>query len=250
MAVANLKAVSMKKLIVFLTLAPVMIFSLSFMSDAQTMNNDQTLDARQQSIVAIAAFTANGNIEDLSTALNEGLDARLSVNEIKEVLVQLYAYAGFPRSLNALNAFMSVLKAREAKGIKDTAGREASPLPTDKSRLELGTEIQTRLSGSPVAGEIYTFAPAIDQFLKSHLFGDIFGRDNLDFQSRELATIAALASMKGVNSQLQAHFRIGMNTGLSKAQINSLVSVLKSKVGKPEAENAAEVLNKVLSNRS
>jgi hypothetical protein len=27
--------------------------------------------------------------------------------------------------------------------------------------------------------------------------GDIFGRDNLDFQSREIATIAALANLDG-----------------------------------------------------
>lgn len=238
----------MKKLIVCLALVLVMISSLSFISDAQTMNNEQTLNARQQSIVTIAAFTANGDMEDLSTALNEGLDAQLTINEIKEVLAQLYAYAGFPRSLNALNAFMSVLKAREAKGSKDAAGREASPMPTDRSSLELGTEVQTHLAGGPVTGEIYTFAPAIDQFLKSHLFGDIFGRDNLDYQSREIATVAALASMKGVNAQLQAHFRIGMNTGLTEAQLHSLVSVLQSKVGKPEADNAAEVLHKVLSN--
>ncbi|HEY9608757.1 carboxymuconolactone decarboxylase family protein [Allocoleopsis sp.] len=212
------------------------------------MNHDQRLDARQQSIVTIAAFTANGDMDDLSTALNEGLDAGLTVNEIKEVLVQLYAYAGFPRSLNALNTFMGVLKAREAKGIKDAAGREASPLPINKSRIELGTEIQTRLVGGPISGEVYTFAPAIDQLLKSHLFGDIFGRDNLNYQSREIATIAALASMKGVNSQLQAHFRIGMNTGLTEAQLNSLISVLQSKVGKPEADNANEILHMVLSN--
>jgi 4-carboxymuconolactone decarboxylase len=240
----------MNKLSVFLSLVAVLIFSFSFVSEAQTMNTERTLNARQQSIVTISAFTANGDMEDLSTALNKGLDAGLSVNEIKEVLVQLYAYAGFPRCLNALNAFMGVLKARETKGIKDNAGREASPLPTDKSRIELGTEIQTRLAGGPVSGEVYTFAPAIDRFLKSHLFGDIFGRDNLDYQSREIATIAALASMKGINSQLQAHFKIGMNTGLTEAQMNSLVSVLKSKVGKPEGDNAAEVLNQVLSNSS
>ncbi|MBP1080201.1 MULTISPECIES: carboxymuconolactone decarboxylase family protein [Bacillus] len=76
--------------------------------------------------------------------------------------------------------------------------REASPLPTNKSSIELGTEIQTRLAGRPVTGEVYEFAPVIDQFLKGHLFGDIFGRDNLDFQSREIATIAALANMDGI----------------------------------------------------
>jgi hypothetical protein len=80
---------------------------------------------------------------------------------------------------------MAVLKDREANGITDEAGKEASPLPTNKSSVELGTENQTRLIGVPATGEYIAFAPAIDQFLKGHLFGDIFGRDNLDFQSRE-----------------------------------------------------------------
>jgi 4-carboxymuconolactone decarboxylase len=211
------------------------------------MTGIPTLNARQQSIVAISAFEANGDMGKLSAALIDGLDAGLTVNEIKEVLVQLYAYTGFPRSLNALTAFMAVLQAREARGVKDRVGQEAGPLPATKSSVELGTENQTRLSGRPVTGGVYAFAPAIDQFLKGHLFGDIFGRDNLDFQSRELATVAALASMQGVNAQLQAHFRIAMNTGLTPAQLNSLVSVLGERVGEAEAENASGILNKVAS---
>jgi Uncharacterized homolog of gamma-carboxymuconolactone decarboxylase subunit len=68
-------------------------------------NESQALDARQQSLVTISALTASGNLEALQTQLNVGLDAGLTVNEIKEALVQLYAYCGFPRSLNALNTF-------------------------------------------------------------------------------------------------------------------------------------------------
>ncbi|MGH9871865.1 MAG: antibiotic biosynthesis monooxygenase [Pyrinomonadaceae bacterium] len=67
------------------------------------MNNSQTLNAKEQSIVTISAFTATGDLEQLRKALNKGLDAGLTVNEIKEVLVHLYAYCGFPRSLNAIN---------------------------------------------------------------------------------------------------------------------------------------------------
>jgi hypothetical protein len=33
--------------------------------------------------------------------------------------------------------------------------------------------------------------PVINRFLQAHLFGDIFERDNLDWQSRELATVGA-----------------------------------------------------------
>ena len=174
----------------------------------------------------------------------------MTVNEIKEILVQLYAYAGFPRSLNGIGTFMAVMEEREHKGIKDTIGREASPLPANRNSVALGTEIQTRLAGKPVTGPLFTFAPAIDQFLKGHLFGDIFGRDNLDFQSRELATISALAAMAGVNPQLQAHLNIGFNVGLTEAQLRSLIAVLKTRVGKKEADNAADVLGKVVKSRT
>lgn len=226
-----------------------LMVSIAAISEAQTVVN-QGLNAKQEAIVTIAAYTAKGDLDKLKAALNEGLDAGLTVNEIKEVLMQMYAYTGFPRSLNGLSTFMAVTEEREKKGIKDELGKEASPLPANKSSIELGTEIQARLAGKPVTGPIYTFAPAIDQFLKGHLFGDIFGRDNLDFQSREIATISALASIEGVNPQLQAHFNIGFNVGLTEAQMKSLITVLGDKVGKKEADNANEVLVKVLSSRA
>ena len=225
------------------------LFGIAAVSEAQTMKSGG-LNAKQQRIVPIAAFTANGDLQKLKTALNEGLDAGLTINEIKEVLVQLYAYAGFPRSLNSINTFIGVLEEREQKGIKAELGKEPSPMPANKSSIELGTEIQTRLIGAPATGKYITFAPAIDQFLKGHLFGDIFGRDNLDFQSREIATISALANMEGVNPQLQSHFSIGFNVGLTEGQMRSLISVLEAKVGKKEGDNANQILSKVLSGRA
>jgi 4-carboxymuconolactone decarboxylase len=211
--------------------------------------NTQALSLKQQGIVTIAAFTAKGDLEKLKTALNEGLNAGLTINEIKEILVQMYAYMGFPRSLNAISTFITVMDERGKKGLRDELGREASPLPSNKSRIELGTEIQTRLIGAPATGGYIAFTPAIDEFLKGHLFGDIFGRDSLDFQSREIATISALASMEGVNAQLQGHFNVGLNVGLSQAQMRSLVSVIESRVGKKEADNAFAILEKVITAR-
>jgi hypothetical protein len=108
---------------------------------------NEGLNAKQEKIVTIAAFTALGHLQKLKTALNEGLDAGLAINEIKEILVQMYAYTGFPRSLNGINTFLEVLEEREKKGIKDKPGKEPSPLPANKSSIELGTEIQTHLIG-------------------------------------------------------------------------------------------------------
>lgn len=201
------------------------------------------LNRKQQGIIPIAALTAKGDLVNLKTALNEGLDAGLTVNEIKEVLVQLYAYSGFPRSLNGINTFMSVIAEREQKGIKDEIGKDSSPLPADKSSLELGTEVQTRLCGGPVKGGAVDFAPAIGEFLKAHLFGDIFGRDNLDEKSREIATISALASLEGVEGQLNAHLRIGRNAGLTEEQSLEIASLLALKVGSKEAYTAKKAMS-------
>jgi 4-carboxymuconolactone decarboxylase len=238
-----------KKLTAILAGIFISAFSIAAILEAKTMKSEG-LNAKQERIVTIAAFTANGHLQKLKTALDEGLDAGLTVSEIKEILIQMYAYAGFPRSLNGINTFMDVLEERKQKGIKDEPGKEPSPMPANKSSIELGTENLTRLTGAPTTGKFSTFAPAIDTFLKGHLFGDIFGRDNLDFQSREIATISALAAIEGVNPQLQSHFNIGFNTGLTEAQMRSLISVLEGQVGKKEADNAYDVLGKVLSSRA
>ena len=85
-------------------------------ANAQEMD---TLSKRQQAIVPIAAMTAKGDMEHLKGAISEGLASGLTVSEIKEVMTHLYAYTGFPRSLNALTTFMKVLDERKAAGIDD-----------------------------------------------------------------------------------------------------------------------------------
>ncbi|MGB8192567.1 MAG: carboxymuconolactone decarboxylase family protein [Chitinophagaceae bacterium] len=212
----------------------------------QPVNKTEALDKKQQSIVTISAFTAKGDLVQLQKALSEGLDAGLTINEIKEVLVQLYAYAGFPRSLNALQTFMTVLKERKQKGITDAVGKLPTPVTGNKTKSPSGEDNRTKLVGRTVKGEVYEFAPAIDQFLKDHLFGDIFGRDNLDWKTRELATIAALAALGGVENQLRSHFGVGMYNGLSAAQLTQLVSIIHSEVGSKEGIAASQALQTVL----
>ncbi|MEP7117928.1 MAG: carboxymuconolactone decarboxylase family protein [Acidobacteriota bacterium] len=194
--------------------------------DERTQASAEALSTKQQSIAPIAAAMAVGDMSRLGVALNRGLDAGLTVSDEKEILVQLYAYTGFPRSLNALGELMKVVEARKQRGIVDPAGREPSPIPTGSEMLALGTANQTKLLGGPVRGPLFEFAPAIDDFLKRHLFGDIFARDNFDWRSRELATVAALAAMPGVESQLLSHIAVSMNVGLTAPQLRQVADVL------------------------
>ena len=213
------------------------------------MEKHQTLNQRQQSIIPIAAFTADGDMDRLEPALIQGLDAGLTVNEIREVLVHLYAYTGFPRSLNALSAFMGVLDERKAKGIEDTLGREAGPVPPDLDRDAYGAKMRAKLAGleKDISGAKWQlFSPAMDTFLKEHLFADIFIRDVISHKDRELATIAALANMTGTEGQLRFHLGAAMNTGLTQAQMKDFIFVLKTTVGNAQAESAQKILTEVL----
>ena len=203
----------------------------------------EALSAAQQVIVPIAAFAASGDIAKLNAALNEGLDAGLTVSDAREVLVQVYAYAGFPRSLNALTELMKVVEARKQRGVKDAPGHAPGrPIPKGDALLAAGTANQTKLSGAPVQGPLFDFAPVANEYLRTHLFGDIFERDNLDWQSREVATVSMLAALAGVESQLQAHIRISMNVGLSVRQLQQLGQLLADRVDADSARRAREAL--------
>lgn len=206
-----------------------------------------SLSARQAAIVPIAAFAATGDIARLNAALEQGLDAGLTVSDAKEVLVQLYAYAGFPRSLNALSELMKVRQARQQRGIQDAPGAEPGrPIPQGDALLAAGTANQTKLSGGPVQGPLFDFAPVANEYLRTHLFGDIFERDNLDWQSREIATVSMLAALTGVESQLQSHMRISMNVGLTALQLRQLAQVLASQVDAQTARRATDALDRQL----
>ena len=189
----------------------------------------------------IASFVAVSDMPKLNAALNQGLDAGMTVSELKEVLVQLYAYAGFPRSLNALGELLKVVEARKQRGTQDALGREPSrAVATGPALLAVGKENQTKISGGPVQGPVFDFAPAINQFLQAHLFGDVFERDNLDWQSRELATVGALAATPGAEAQLRSHMSASLRVGLSAAQLRQLTEVLAQR-GDPEAAKRAAV---------
>ena len=227
-----------KSAVAFLVFLAVAAFS-AIQARSEVMNSGLTI--QQQAIIPIAAFAANGDTEKLKSALEDGLSAGLSVNEIKEVLIQLYAYAGFPRSLSALNVFLDLLDTRKAAGITDKVGPAPHELPADADRRAIGTKIQTELVGHPVTGRIYEFAPAMDTFLKEHLFCDIFSRGVLSWQDRELATISVLAALPAP-AQLASHLRVCRNIGMTETQLKEAAAVLKARV----SETAGTLMNDLL----
>lgn len=227
-----------------------LILNISTMNAQYRTVTENTLSTQQQSIVSISALTAAGDLEKLKSQLNNGLDGGVTINEIKEVLVQLYAYCGFPRSLNALNTFKTVLDERKSKGIHDSLGKQIVIENDTADKYEQGRTVLETLTKIPQpkpAPGFGEFAPRIDAFLKEHLFADIFNSDVLTYQQRELVTISALAAMTGVESQLQSHISMGMNTGLTKNQLIQVFELIGKCISKHQADLAKKILSNTIS---
>ncbi|HPE78242.1 MAG TPA: carboxymuconolactone decarboxylase family protein [Draconibacterium sp.] len=231
------------------------ISTMSLFLSVNAKSNDMEengLNQKEKSLVSISSFTAQGKIEELKSALNEGLDAGLTLNEINEELVQLYAYCGFPKSLNGIGAFMETVKERKKKGITDEQGKEIVMNDDVKDKYEQGREVLeelTKMPQSKPAPGFGEFSPRIDAFLKEHLFADIFASDVLTYRQRELITIATLASTPGAESQLGSHIFMGMNVGVTEKQLNDLFSIIENTVGKNEAENGRNMLKGIKARR-
>lgn len=227
------------KVIKLLIMAIVTTFSLAAQTPSEASVN--ALSERQQAIVAIGSYAGRGDLEHLDDALVKGLDAGMTVNEIKEILVQTYAYAGFPRSLRALQTFMALLDERKGAGIDDTLGRDASPVADmdDKEKYALGRETLEKLSGVPAdapAAGYAVFAPVIEKFLKEHLFADIFDRDLLTWQDRELATVSIITGVGGVEPMAASHMGICLRQGITPAQLSALLDIVEKNLGKEYSE--------------
>lgn len=227
------------------------IFCFSWLNNdvqaSEVKTQYQPMNIKEQSIVTIVALTATGGLEALKPALNAGLDAGLTINEIKEILVQLYAYCGFPRSLNAINTFMAVLEERKKKGITDALGREASPVPPVTDKYEQGRQTLETLTQvpQPIPAKGYgEFARRIDTFLKEHLFADIFQNDILSHHQRELVTISALAATPGLEAQLKSHIGVGKNTGITDDELMDLAGLIEKHISKTQANAVRELIGK------
>lgn len=180
--------------------------SIFHCAKADTMNayQEKMLNPRQEKIVTIAAFTANGNLEKLKTALNEGLDAGLTVSEIREILIQMYGLHRLSEKPEWHQHLHECHQRTAKERYEDIAGEEPAVLPAGTDRDEYGEKVRMKLAGIstlPPKSGYQIFAPGIDTFLKEHLFADIFGRGVLDYSSREIATVSALAAMTGTEGR-------------------------------------------------
>ena len=228
----------------------VLCFCLTIQTtNAQSKENHTALTKEHEALIRISSQAAIGDLYKLHDELHKGLDAGLKIYKVKESLIHLHAYAGFPRSIRGLQTLMAVVEERQKNGIKDEVGSDASPISTEKTKYDRGKAILQQLTGvkeNDVKTGYAAFAPTIEIFLKEHLFADLFERDVLTYLERELVTISVLASIGRVEPMLKSHLTICVNLGCTPSYLQQFVQIIKQSQGEECATDASKVLTEVL----
>ena len=207
------------------------------------------LDLQSKEIAVVAALTAMGTARpQLKVHLNGALNTGSSVNEVKEVILQMAVYSGFPSCINAMKAFEEVLKERQAQGIKDNIGKEANK-PVSSNRLKIGEDDLSQLDSLQVDKLRKAFgdlSPELVTYILEFAYGDVLSRDNLSKKHRQIATIAALTAMGNSWPQLKFHIQAGLNIGLSVEEVKEVMLLMTVYAGFPAAVNGTNVLKEAV----
>lgn len=203
-------------------------------------------DLRQKEVAVVAALTAMGNATpQLKVHIQSALNVGCSPEELVEVIMQMAVYSGFPSALNGMNILKEVLKEKNlnVKQIEEI---------TKRDRFVKGAEWLSKLDKNQITVLKENFKDiCLDmvEFTVAFGYGDIFSRENLDPQMRQIATIAALTAIGTAQPQLLFHIKAGLNIGLSKEEITETIILMTVYAGFPAALNgitaAKEVFDKL-----
>jgi 4-carboxymuconolactone decarboxylase len=211
------------------------------------------LTLKYKEIAVVAALVAMGNaVPQLKVHLNGTLNVGCSLEEVKEIILQMSAYAGFPAAINGMNALKEVLaERREENPGSDDSREEATRRPVT-DRYEKGVEWLSRLNPKQVEILEATFKdimPDMARYTIEYPFGDLYSRPGLDLKSRQIATIAALAALGTAAAPLRFHIDAGLHVGLTEKEIIEVMILMSVYAGFPAALNGIFLAKEVFQAR-
>ena len=109
-----------------------------------------------------------------------------------------------------------------------------------EDRFARGARIQAQLDPDLTEGlarALGDIAPDFARYTVEFPFGDVYARPGLDLRARQIATIAALATL-GEQRQLEAHLRFALNIGVPCEELVEVLIQMAVYAGWPRAINA------------
>ncbi len=103
--------------------------------------------------------------------------------------------------------------------------------------------------GENVIKSLEDIAPDLGKFIVEFAFGDIYTREGLTTEEREMITLSSLLTAGGCEPQLEVHINGALNIGISPEKVIETFLQCIPYTGFPKALNAVYAAKKVFAER-
>jgi len=198
------------------------------------------LSARDRSIITLSALITRNQTAEMAAYLDLALDSGVKPSELSEIITHLAFYAGWG------NAMTAVAVAKDVFATRKIAADQLSPPSPQLLALNEAAEADRAKRVGELFGAVF---PGVTQYTTDVLFRDLWLRPGLAPRDRSLVTISSLIASAQV-AQLNGHIPIGMNNGLTQAEIAEALTHLTFYVGWPNVFSAMPVAKDVFEKRA
>lgn len=122
-----------------------------------------------------------------------------------------------------------------------------------KTRFENGMRQLQRIDGAggeTVIKSLQDISPDLGKYIIEFAFGDIYARNGLNLQEREIITISSLLTAGGCEPQLRVHINGALNVGVTPEKIVETFLQCIPYTGFPKVLNAIFVAKEIFNERS
>jgi len=196
------------------------------------------LSPRDRSLVTLSVLIGTGKTAQLSGHLGRGLGNGITPTEVAGMVTQLAFYTGWPNAVSALGVIEEVFADRkiDASALRPVAGMPAALPASHAARA------------ASVRKDLAPVAPKFAELTNDVVFGNLWRRTDLSPRDRSLVTIAALAA-GGDGEQLRFHIGLGLENGLTQAEVGEALTHLAFYAGWPRASAAIGTARQVFTKR-
>lgn len=203
------------------------------------MWNRPQLNRRDRSLMIISVLAAQARDEELVLHTGIGLRHGLTRTEIEEINLHVAAYAGFPAAMAASRRMDAAFC--KAEGVDKISGRQGADHIGDEERLSRAADVRRTLTAGSAnpdpAGDLADIREhlgGVGEWAMKWAFGEIWSRPQLSRRDRSLVVIAILTAL-GQEAELAFHVPGGLNHGLTREEIEEMMTHLCLYVGFPRA---------------
>lgn len=208
------------------------------------------LSYRDRSLMVIAVLAAQARDEELEAHTRIGLQNGLTPTEIEEILLHVAAYAGFPAAMASSRRIDAALRA--ALGVEKLPDRAGAAQKSDDERDRDAADVFRTLTGGRFGADPAAHLALLEGMLGDvgvtvyrWAFGEIWSRSELSRRDRSLVVIAILTAL-GAAAELAVHAPAGIAHGLTRAEIEEIVTHLTLYAGAPRAAEAMRAIREAL----